>query len=55
MTADALAEVVAAHEEKREPRTGITNGMETLAVLEALSESARENGARIAVKYTETI
>lgn len=52
MTADALAEVIAAHEEKREPATGIKNGMETLAVLEALSASALENGARITVNYT---
>lgn len=55
MTADALAEVIAVHEEKREPLTGIKNGIETLAVLEALSASARQNGARIAVEYTETI
>ncbi len=52
MTADALAEVIAAHEEKREPATGIKNGMETLAVLEALSASALENGTRVIVEYT---
>lgn len=52
MTADALGEVISAYEKKREPETGIKNGMETLAVLEALSASALENGARIAVAYT---
>lgn len=52
MTADALAEVIAAHEEKRAPETGIKNGMETLAVLEALSASALENGAQVMVEYT---
>ena len=52
MTADALTEVIAVYEEKREPRTGINNGMETLAVLEALSASVRQNGARVTVEYT---
>ncbi len=52
MTADALAEVIAAYEEKRGPETGIKNGMETLAVLEAFSRSALQNGARVAVAYT---
>lgn len=52
MTADALGEVISAYEKKREPETGIKNGMETLAVLEAFSASARQNGARVTVAYT---
>ncbi len=52
MTNDALAEAVSAYEEKRVPMTSIKNGMETLAVLEALSTSALEDGVRKAVEYT---
>ena len=52
MTAGALDEAIGAYEENREPVSGIQNGIETLSVLEALSESARQNGIPQKVIYT---
>jgi len=52
MTAGALDEAIRAYEEKREPASGIRNGIETLSVLEALKESGQQNGIPQKVIYT---
>ena len=49
MTAGALNEAIHAYEDKREAVSGIQNGIETLAVLEALKESATHGGAKTPV------
>ena len=49
MTAGALEEAIRAYEEKREPASGIGNGIETLSVLEALKASAAHGGAETPV------
>ena len=55
MTADSLDEVIICYETGRRPRSGIDNGIETFAVLEALKESARTGGTKISVVYTATV
>ena len=55
MTVDALAEAIAAYEEKRRPGSGIENGIEALAVLEMLRRSSRADAAKTPVVYTGTI
>lgn len=51
MTSGALDEVIGAYEDKRDAVSGIQNGIETLAVLEALKESAARGGERVQVQY----
>lgn len=44
MTSGVLADVISAYETKREPESGVENGLSTLAVLEALRHSAEADG-----------
>ena len=53
MTAGVLQDAIDAFEGKRSPRSGTQNGIETLATLQAISVSAAQSGARVAVEYTE--
>lgn len=50
MTAGVLEDTIAAYEEKRDPKSGIQNGLETLAILEAIRshvEGGRPRGYRV--------
>lgn len=49
MVAGALVEAIAAHEAGREPVSGLTNGLQVMAALDAIAESAREMGKHVSI------